>query len=108
MFYNFQICLKELDNGVGVGGRRPGLLFRAPGFKLNEPWLQETTQSSKPQGFYRFERQKEKLNPFPGAKKIGLEKLKLGAYYREQGTQNSKGGISFYSTSIPNTLAMCF
>lgn len=59
---------------------------------LNEPWLQETTQSSKPQGFYRFERQKEKLNPFPGAKKIGLEKLKLGAYYREQGTQNSKGG----------------
>lgn len=61
----------------------------------------------KPQGFYRCERQKKKLNPFPGAK-IGLEKLKLGAHFREQGAQNSKRELSFYWKSIPNRLTSVF
>lgn len=65
------------------------------------------TLSLKPQGFYRCERQKEKLNPFPGAK-IGLEKLKLGAHYREQGAQNSKGELSFYWKSTPKRLTLVF
>lgn len=63
--------------------------------------------SLKPQGFYRYERQKEELNPFPGAK-IGLEKLKLGAHFREQGAQNFTGGIRFYWKSIPNRMTSVF
>lgn len=47
------------------------------------------------------------LNPFPGAR-ISLEKPKLGACYREQGIQDSKAEISFYSQSIPNVLTMVF